>query len=214
MSQTDRIPVLDVGPYLAGAPGARAALAEQIDRTCRDTGFLVIANHGIPQHLIDGCFAAAASFFDRDENFKLPLKIGDLNIGYLPYGAQIVRTSRVNVNTQPNLSESFYIVTELPQDDPRILAGDPLYGLNKWPPGMTDFKAATLAYFTAMRPLANSMVSVIGTALGVEADYFEKDFTAEPTATPAIESATTATGAGRPRSEGQRNIALVPRGPL
>lgn len=179
----DRIPLLDIGPYLAGEPGARAALARAVDKTCRDTGFLVIANHGIGQDLIDATFAAAASFFDLPEDRKQALKIGDLNIGYLPYGAQIVRTSKVNVNTQPNLSESFYIVTDLPADDPRILAGDPLYGLNKWPPGMADFKAATLAYFNAMRPLANSMVSVIGTALGVEPGYFEKDFTAEPTAT-------------------------------
>lgn len=183
MASEDRIPVLDIGPYLADAPGAREALAEQVDRTCRDTGFLVIANHGIDQALIDSAFAAAAAFFDRDEAFKLPLKVGDLNIGYLPYGAQIVRTSKVNLNTQPNLSESFYITTDLPVDDPRILAGDPLYGLNKWPPGMPDFKAATLAYIAAMRPLANKMVSAVATGLGLPADYFEQDFTSEPTTT-------------------------------
>jgi len=184
MSQTlDRIPVLDLGAYRAGVPGAREALAGRVARTCADTGFLVIANHGIDQALIDATFAAAAAFFDRDESFKMPLKVGGLNIGYLPYGAQIVRTSRVNNNTKPNLSESFYIVTDLAADDPRILAGDPLYGLNRWPPGMAAFKAATLAYMTAMRPLARAMVSVVGTGLGVEPDYFERDFGAEPTCT-------------------------------
>lgn len=180
---SERIPVLDVGPYLAGAAGARERLADDIDRTCKDTGFLVIVNHGVDQSLIDGCFAAAGSFFDRDEPFKTSLKVGDLNIGYLPYGAQIVRTSKVNVNTQPNLSESFYITADLAADDPRILAGNPLYGLNRWPPGMPGFKAATLAYMRAMRPLAEAMVSVIGTALGLEPDYFRRAFTAEPSTT-------------------------------
>src|SRR5450432_419655 len=127
---TGRLPLLAIGPYLAGEPGARADLARAIETTCRDTGFLVIANHGIDQRLIDGTFGAAATFFDLPLERKLALKVGDLNIGYLPYGAQIVRTSKVHVNTQPNLSESFYILNDLAADDPRITSGDPLYGLN------------------------------------------------------------------------------------
>ena len=178
----DRIPLLDIGPYLAGEPGARAALADAVDKTCRDTGFLVIANHGIEQALIDATFAAAASFFDLPEDRKQALKIGDLNIGYLPYGAQIVRTSKIHVNKQPNFSESFYIVTDLSPNDPRIVSGDPLYGLNKWPADMPAFKAATLAYMAALRPLAEKLVSVVGTALGVADDYFLGEFK-EPTQT-------------------------------
>ncbi len=180
---SDRIPVLDVGPYLADAPGARDRLAAQIETACRDTGFMVIANHGIDQALIDTCFAAASAFFDRDTAYKTTFKVGDLNIGYLPYGAQIVRTSKINVNTQPNLSESFYITTELSPEDPRIRAGDPLYGLNRWPPDMPQFRNATLAYFYALRPLARKMVSAVGTALGVAPDYFDHAFTSEPTGT-------------------------------
>jgi isopenicillin N synthase-like dioxygenase len=180
---TGRIPLLDVGPYLAGAPGARTELARAIERTCRDTGFLVIANHGIDQRLIDGTFAAAVTFFDRSTEFKLRYKVGDLNIGYLPHGAQIVRTSKVHANTQPNLSESFYIVNDLRPDDPRIVAGDPLYGLNKWPADMPAFKAATLAYTMAMRPLAAKLVSAVGTSLDLPDDYFVTAFGNEPTTT-------------------------------
>src|SRR5215470_5449584 len=139
--EAGRIPLLDVGPYLADEPGARSALARAIETTCRDTGFLVIVNHGIDQRLIDNTFAAAAAFFDRPEEWKPSMKVGDLNIGYLPYGAQIVRTSKVHANTQPNLSESFYIVNDLRPDDPRIVSGDPLYGLNKWPVEMPEFKS-------------------------------------------------------------------------
>jgi isopenicillin N synthase-like dioxygenase len=179
----ERIPLLDIGPYLAGATGARAELARAIECTCRDTGFLVIANHGIDQRLIDDTFAAAAAFFDRPTEFKSRYKVGELNIGYLPYGAQIVRTSKVHVNTQPNLSESFYIANDLAPDDPRIVAGDPLYGLNKWPDCMPEFKRATLAYTTAMRPLAAKLVSAVATSLGLDDDYFISRFGAEPTTT-------------------------------
>ncbi len=179
---TGRIPLLDIGPYLAGEPSARATLARAIETTCRDTGFLVIANHGIPRDLIGATFAAVSAFFDLPDPDKLALKVGDLNIGYLPYGAQIVRTSKVNVNTEPNLSESFYIVNDLAADDPRIRSGDPLYGLNKWPGPLPEFKAATLTYMRAMRKLAERMVSVVGNSLGLPDAYFPAAF-GEPTTT-------------------------------
>jgi isopenicillin N synthase-like dioxygenase len=182
VASNDRIPVLDISPYLAGEPGAREGLAEAIARTCVDTGFLVITNHGISQTLIDGAFDAASAFFDMDEERKRALTIGDLNIGYLPYGAQIVRTSKVNNNTKPNLSESFYIVTDKSPDDPEIVSGNPLYGLNRWPPEMPSFRTATTAYFEAMRPLGHAMVSLVGSSLGLPADYFDADFH-EPTIT-------------------------------
>jgi isopenicillin N synthase-like dioxygenase len=180
--QAERIPVLDIGDFLAGEPGAREALARDVAGACADTGFLVITNHGIAQTLIDDAFAAATDFFDQDEPCKLALKVGDLNIGYLPYGAQTVRTSKVNNNTRPNLSESFYIVTDLAAGDPEIVSGNPLYGMNRWPPEMPSFKARTLAYFTAMQPLAHQMVSLIATSLGLPATYFDADFS-KPTIT-------------------------------
>src|SRR5256884_6323393 len=97
-----RIPVLDIGAYLAGEAGSAAPLARAIARTCEDTGFLVVANHGVPQRLVDDTFAVAQQFFARPEGHKLALKIGKYNIGYLSFGGQVVRHSPVNKNTRPN----------------------------------------------------------------------------------------------------------------
>ena len=77
-----RIPVLAIGPYLAGDAGAATPLARAIARTCEDTGFLVTANHGVAPHLVEDTFAIAAQFFARPEPDKLVLKIGKYNIGY------------------------------------------------------------------------------------------------------------------------------------
>src|SRR5499427_1776055 len=116
-----RIPVLDIGAYLAGDSGASAPLARAIARTCEDTGFLVVANHGVPQHLADDTFAAAQQFFARPEPDKVALKVGKYNIGYLPFGGQVVRHSPVNKNTKPNFSESFYITRDRAPDHPDIV---------------------------------------------------------------------------------------------
>src|SRR5438034_630704 len=152
-----RIPVLDIGAYLAGEAGTAALQARTIARTCEDTGFLVVANHGVPQHLVDDTFAVTQKFFARPEGDKLALKIGKYNIGYLPFGGQVVRHSPVNKNTKPNFSESFYITRDRAPDHPDIVNEKPLVGLNRWPENMPEFRAATTA--SGRRPTASSIAT-------------------------------------------------------
>jgi isopenicillin N synthase-like dioxygenase len=163
-TEAARIPILDVGPFLAGQPGAAAALAKAVAVTSADTGFLVIANHGVPQDIIDTAFAAAARFFAQEEARKLALKIGAENIGYLPYGGQTVRTSTVSKVTRPNNSESFYIVTPDAAED-----------RNRWP-DVPGFRAEVSTYFTTMRALAHRLLPAFALALDLPADWFEADF--------------------------------------
>src|ERR1044071_8593479 len=147
MARQGRIPVVDIGAYLGEEAGAEVPLARAIARTCEDTGFLVVANHGVPQHLVDDTFAVAEKFFARAEPDKLALKVGKYNIGYLPFNAQVVRHSPVNKNTKPNFSESFYITRDRAADHPDIVNEKPLIGLNRWPSDMPGFRAATMAYY-------------------------------------------------------------------
>jgi isopenicillin N synthase-like dioxygenase len=182
VSAEGRIPVLDIGPFLAGEPGAAAPLAGAIARTCEDTGFLVVQGHGVPQALPDRMFAVAAQFFARPELAKLALKIGDLNIGYLPFGGQTVRHSPVNRNTRPNFSESFYITRDRAPDHPDIVEKKRLIGLNRWPEDMPELRAAATAYYAAMEAMTTRLVPVFAMALGLPADYFAAAF-AEPNCT-------------------------------
>jgi isopenicillin N synthase-like dioxygenase len=177
-----RIPVLDIGPYLAGEPGAAAPLARAIARTCEDTGFLVVEGHGISPELPAGVFAVAAEFFARPEAEKLRYKIGELNIGYLPFGGQTVRHSPVNRNTRPNFSESFYISRDRGPDHPDIVAKKRLIGLNRWPAEMPQFRTATMAYYAAMEAMTTRLVPLFATALGLPDAYFAEAF-AEPNCT-------------------------------
>src|SRR5437764_13336838 len=165
IATTSRIPVLDIGPYLAGAPGALKPLAAAIARTCEDTGFLVVANHGVPQHLPEHVFTEAARFFALPVADKLALKIGEYNIGYLPFGGQTVRHSPVNRNTRPNFSESFYITRERAPDHPDIVNNKPLIGPNRWPADLAEFRAAMLAYYTAMQAMTRRLAPRFAAAL-------------------------------------------------
>jgi isopenicillin N synthase-like dioxygenase len=182
ISDQGRIPVLDIGPYLAGDPNAAGPLARAIARTCEDTGFAVIANHGVPARLAENTFALAAKFFARPEADKLALKIGKYNIGYLPFGGQVVRHSPVNRNTKPNFSESFYITRDRAPDHPDIVNDKPLVGLNRWPPDMAAFRAAMTAYYAAMEAMTTQLVPIVAMALDLPPDYFAAAF-AEPNCT-------------------------------
>jgi isopenicillin N synthase-like dioxygenase len=177
-----RIPVLDLGPYLARDAGAAPLLARAFARAFEDTGFLVIANHGISPRLVADTFAVAAQFFARPEPEKLALKIARYNIGYLPFGGQLVRHSPINKNTKPNFSESFYITRDRAPGHPDIVNNKPLVGLNRWPPNMPEFRAATMAYYAAMEAMTTRLVPLVAMALDLPPDYFSEAF-AEPNCT-------------------------------
>jgi isopenicillin N synthase-like dioxygenase len=71
------IPVIDLGPYLAGRPRAMAATAAELGRALEDVGFFVIVNHGIPQALIDDTFAEARRFHAQPMETKLALRMNE-----------------------------------------------------------------------------------------------------------------------------------------
>ena len=168
-----------ISPAIASAA---APLARDIAGACEDTGFLVVANHGVPHRLVEGTFAAAAQFFARPEADMLALKVGKYNIGYLPFGGQVVRHSPVNKNTKPNFSESFYITRDRAPDHPDIVSNKPLIGLNRWPPDMPEFRAVTTAYFAAMEAMTTRLVPIVAIALDLPTDYFAEAF-AQPNCT-------------------------------
>lgn len=58
------IPTIDIAPFLAGDPDGRRAVAEQVAAACRETGFLVIAGHGISRETLDRTFERAFAFYD------------------------------------------------------------------------------------------------------------------------------------------------------
>ncbi|MGI9478613.1 MAG: 2-oxoglutarate and iron-dependent oxygenase domain-containing protein, partial [Hyphomicrobiaceae bacterium] len=80
----DEIPVIDLGPYLAGEKGAREVAAKALRHAFENIGFYFITSHGVPRALIDGTFDAAHRFHNLPLETKLKIKLNEYNIGYLP----------------------------------------------------------------------------------------------------------------------------------
>ena len=154
--------MLDIGAYLAGEAGAAAPLARAIARTCEDTGFLVVANHGVPPATGRRHLRRRRSNSSRGPKpDKLALKIGKYNIGYLPFGGQVVRHSPVNKNTKPNFSESFYITRDRAPDHPDIVNNKPLVGLNRWPDGHARVPRRDDGVLRAMEAMTTRLVPLV-----------------------------------------------------
>jgi isopenicillin N synthase-like dioxygenase len=170
------IPVLDLGPLLAGDPAAIVDLGAKLRDAFENVGFYYVVNHGIPPALIDATFAAARRFHALPLERKLALRMNKDNVGYMPFKGSTTRHSTLNADNQPNLVEAFFTKRELPPDHPDRLSGLPFRGPNQWPDELAGFKETVLAYHAAMEALGLSLLPLYAVALGLPGDYFSAAF--------------------------------------
>lgn len=173
---SDEIPILDLGPYFAGEPGALETLALELRHALEDVGFYFIRNHGVPQGVIDGAFAAARQFHDQPLETKLALRIDTHNLGYLPMRGNTIRHSGLNKNNKADLAEGFFIKRDLAPDHPDVLSGKKFRGLNRWPADLPGFRDAALAYCDAVEGLGLKLLPIYARALDLPPGTFDEAF--------------------------------------
>ena len=170
------IPIIDLEPYLAGRPGARAATAAELGRALREVGFFVIVNHRVPQPLIDATFAEAPRFHAQPMEAKLALPMNEHNNGYMMLGRYAVWTSDVNANDKPDLNEAFFVKRGRSPDDPLVRAGRRFAGPNQWPTDLSGFRETVLAYTEAVDALGRQLLPLCALALDLPAETFDAAF--------------------------------------
>lgn len=165
------VPVIDLGPLGGTDAAAKRRTAQAIGRACEDVGFLYIANHGVPQALIDRTFAEAHRFFALPlaEKMKIPLKASANYRGYFP-----LKEEKTDVTAMGDLKEGFDLMRELGPDDPDVRAGKPLHGPNQWPAEavLPGFRAAILDYYAAMEALAKRLMRGMALSLDLDEHWF------------------------------------------
>ena len=173
---TEMIPVIDLGPYLKGEPGALDRAATELRHALTEIGFYFIVNHGVPREQIASVFDQVKRFHAQPMENKLALKLNHHNTGYLPMRGNTLRTSTVQAGTKPNLNEAFFIKKELPADHPDVLADRRFRGANRWPEGLPGFKEVITGYADTMERLVQKLVRIYARALDLPATYFDEPF--------------------------------------
>jgi isopenicillin N synthase-like dioxygenase len=178
----DQLPIIDVGPLVAGLGSStlrdgEADVATAIDAACRDLGFFLISDHGTDPALQAELDAAARTFFSLPEAQKAAIAMehgGRAWRGWFPEGGELT-------SGRPDRKEGLYFGAELPPDDPRVRAGTPLHGPNQFPATPPNLGPAVLAWIDAMTRLGHSLVRGVGLALGLDPGWFDAHLTADPT---------------------------------
>jgi isopenicillin N synthase-like dioxygenase len=169
-------PVFDLGAFETTGAEQRRVLGREVDEICRSTGFLAVANHGVPESVINGVWGKAKAFFDltleEKETAKAPYE--GYPYGYLGPEREALAKSR-NVDTPPDLKESF---NGGPASAPAgVTDSDALafcYAPTIWPEKPAGFVEAWRAYYAGMEDLAARIMKVFAVALDLPEEYFAR----------------------------------------
>ncbi|KAJ4497013.1 hypothetical protein C8R41DRAFT_894886 [Lentinula lateritia] len=134
----------------------RRALAKEIRNACINVGFFYVANHGVPQTLIE----------DFIENKTTPNMMG--------YSALL------SGNNDPNGGGDFQEGFEFTGEPLNLLDHGVVsenghsIGLNTWPPELPKFREAALRYYEAVANIGKVLFPIFALALDLKEDFFEE----------------------------------------
>ena len=172
---TEEIPILDMGPYLAGETGGREAVARCLAEITEKVGFFYLKGHGIPQTLVERLFAETRRFhaLPAEVKAKTPhMFVDSFQTGYQP--ANTAKSKKANVDilkdAKPNLLSKFLVTRELPPDHPRHKT------MNVWPDDLPGFRETISEYHAAIENLGRQFLPLWATSLDMPIDFFEKYF--------------------------------------
>jgi len=162
------LPVIDFAPMFGSDPEAKKQMAQELKQACMGVGFFHLANHGVPQSLIDRTFARTAEFFALPLADKMTADATQAPgyPGFYPMKEAVGGVARA-------MQEGFNMNFALPPDDPHMVKGLPLHDRNLWPEKPAGFREDMEAYFDAMRALSRRMFGAFALALDLPEDYFD-----------------------------------------
>jgi len=217
---TPSIPVIDLGPYLAGDATTLETLAARLRTIQEDVGFWCIVNHGIDFGLVHRAWREQRRFFALPLEEKLALRNTGSGMRYIPSQATVYVTSNVNRNTQPDLNECILLVRERAADHPGIVAGKRFLGPNRWPAEdlLPGYRTTMLEYYEAMEALGHRLLPLYARALGMPADFFAPLFRDPMWITrnqyyPAVQGAENQFGIAPHRDHGFLTLLPIPEEP-
>lgn len=149
-------PMSEHVPTLSAKAIETDAFARAIATAYERYGFVVIADHGIGQHLIDDCLAACREFFALPEAVKRRYHApgGGGARGYTPFGIETAKRA-----THPDLKEFWHVGRET---TPNARVAE-----------VPRFRERTLALWDAYDALGRRLLGAIACALALPREYFE-----------------------------------------
>ncbi|SHO65602.1 Isopenicillin N synthase [Pseudoxanthobacter soli DSM 19599] len=171
----DRVPIVDISPFLHGSPAERAAVADLVDRTNREIGFLVITGHGFDLELLDRWFEISRRFFEGPGSAKRAVMHAGptAHHGYHGQGLSGL-AAKEGEEAPPDLREYFMIgQTDLSAAPFRTPEAGRFHRPNLWPDEPAEFAAVGGAYYAAISRLGAELMRLFAVSLGLPEHWFD-----------------------------------------
>jgi isopenicillin N synthase-like dioxygenase len=173
---SDAVPVIDLSGYFAGDDQSKAAVARKVADACERIGFFKIAQHGVPQTLINDTFATAGELFGQPaavkDRFRPPRSASAR--GYHALATKNLAKT-LGYDNPADLREQFYIgpLVSRAAEFAHIPGAAELYADNIWPDMPANYRPVFTAYYQALESLGQSLMRVFALALGMPERYFD-----------------------------------------
>ena len=170
-SVAKNIPVIDLLDSFSHDIEKRKAVAWEIHKAARQTGFFYIKNHGVPLELQQAQFAVAKDYFRTplEDKMRINSKKSSCLRGYEPLAAQTL-----DEGSPPDLKEGFLLGRELTEAHPHVQRKTPYHGPNQWPEGNPRFRQHTEDYMQYMDLLGRRLVRLLALSLQLPEDFFDE----------------------------------------
>lgn len=157
-----QVPLVSLADQASDPEGFAAALGGSFERF----GFAMVADHGIPQDLVDRAWAMTKAFFDLPEDVKRSYFIagGGGARGYTPFKTEIAKGA-----SHVDLKEFWHVGREL-------AAGhrfSELMAPNIWPAQPEGFRETFSELFAAFDTAGDKLLSAIAVHLGLAPNWFD-----------------------------------------
>lgn len=168
------VPTVDITAYVThSTPDARAAVAQAVDRACREVGFIQVTGHGVPDDVIAGLGEAMDGFFGLPLDEKLTYVRPPVeNRGYSAPKSESLSLS-LGVESAGRMADFFeaFNVGRTVHDHPGVAMPEH-YADNTWP-ALCGFEQRVADYVDEAERVAETMVTIFADALGLPAGFFD-----------------------------------------
>jgi isopenicillin N synthase-like dioxygenase len=170
------VPTIDISRFLGNEPARKQAVADEVARTCEQTGFLIISGHGFPQALLARAQRELFAFFD------LPVEVKNRwhpsgpskQRGYHGFATRGLAHT-LGEQTPPDLRESVFLG---PVEDHRayyatLPEAATSYAPNVIPDEPAGLGATLVSLYREYERLARDMMRVFAAALALPEGFFD-----------------------------------------
>jgi len=165
------IPVINLADGLARDP---AVLADTVRHICHQVGLFVVTNHGVANDVVEDVFRVGKALFSlpTEQKVLIDKRLSPHFRGWEAEGAEYT-------NNQPDIREQVDLWSEHPARNPQV---EPAYlrllGPNQWMPEavLAEHQKVMTRWFDEAGKLADELMSLLATGLGLPSGYFETLF--------------------------------------